>query len=93
MRAQLTKMKKDKDRFEGEMYAIQTHLLDPAFVSLQVGFSNFLMTWLVRAVDPVGKHPQTPIVLPLPEEAPEAFNMLPEFLFEDVIGFFQTISR
>lgn len=92
-RAQIEKIKKDKSRIESHLLAVQVQLLDPTFVGLQTGFSNFLMTWLVRCVDPVGKHPQVPIVLPLPETAPEAFNMLPEFLFDDVIGFFTAVSR
>ena len=93
MKAQLDKLKKDRDHREGAYYAAQVQLLDPSFVALQASFSNFLMSWLVRAVDPKGQHPKQQIELPLPESAPDAFNMLPEFLFEDVIGFYSFVSR
>jgi ubiquitin conjugation factor E4 B len=92
-RSQIERMKKDKEVRLAIIYGIQTHLLDPNFVSLQANYSNFLMTWLVRLVDPKGKHPQQMIEMPLPEEAPRAFDMLPEFIFEDVIGFYAFISR
>jgi ubiquitin conjugation factor E4 B len=93
VRAQIERMKKEKEVRLAVIYGMQTHLLDPTFVSLQVAYSNFVMTWLVRLVDPKGKHPQELIEMPLPETAPRAFDMLPEFLFDDVIGFFAFISR
>lgn len=90
---QLEKMKKGKNEREAQVLATQTHLMDPNFVHWQSSFTNFLMTWLVRMVDPTNRHPAVPIELPLPESTNEAFNMLPEWLFEDAIGFFNFLSR
>lgn len=93
MQAQLDQMKKFKGAREAQVLAIQTHLLDPNFVHWQSSYTNFLMTWLVKIVDPKGQHPRVPIEMPLPEETTQAFNMLPEWLFEDAIGFFNFLSR
>ncbi|WVQ99568.1 hypothetical protein IAU59_006704 [Kwoniella sp. CBS 9459] len=43
------------------LHAYDTQLLDPAMVRLNVSFLGFLMTWLVRLVDPKHLHPSTPI--------------------------------
>lgn len=93
VQAQIEQMKKAKNAREAQVLAIQTHLLDPNFVHWQSSYTNFLMTWLVRIVDPKGQHPRVPIEMPLPEETNQAFNMLPEWLFEDAIGFFNFLSR
>ena len=40
-----------------EQFAYQVQLLDPEFIFRQLGFTNFVETWLVRMVDPKKKHP------------------------------------
>ena len=37
--------------------AYQAQLFDPEFVFRQIGFTNFLETWLIRLVDPKKTHP------------------------------------
>lgn len=43
------------------IHAYDTQLLDPAFTRMNVTFCGFLMTWLLRMVDPKHQHPQVPI--------------------------------
>ncbi|GAA98825.1 uncharacterized protein L969DRAFT_95506 [Mixia osmundae IAM 14324] len=73
--------------------ASQCQLHSPAFLNSQATFCNFMTVWLVRAMDPQHKHPQTAITLPLPTEPPISFKMLPEYLVDDVTEFFTYVSR
>ncbi|WWC70131.1 uncharacterized protein I206_104078 [Kwoniella pini CBS 10737] len=58
-----------------------------------MSFLGYLMTWLIRMVDPVHKHPGTRINLPLPAEAPLEFRMLPEYLFDNITEYFDFLAR
>jgi ubiquitin conjugation factor E4 B len=90
---QLERFKKETERRQAEVYAMETQLLDPKLLGQQIHFYNFAMAWLVRLVDPKHEHPKRPITLPLPEETPPAFAMLPEYLLEDIAEFFVLVSR
>jgi ubiquitin conjugation factor E4 B len=93
-RGQVDRMKKELDAFQSRIHASEVQLLDPGFISKCANFASFVMTWLVRLVDPKGKHPQTTIDLDtLSSETPLAFKMLPEYIVEDVTEFYFFISR
>jgi ubiquitin conjugation factor E4 B len=65
--------------------AFRTALEDPEFVFRSLAFANFVSTWILRTVDPRGRHPEPVLELPLPKEVPLAFRALPEYMFEDVV--------
>ncbi len=48
-------------KIRSSQFAYQAQLLDPEFVTRNVGFTNFLSTWLIRQAEPKKKHP-TPLV-------------------------------
>ncbi|BEI85504.1 hypothetical protein CcaverHIS002_0509050 [Cutaneotrichosporon cavernicola] len=75
------------------VHAYDTQLLDPAFTRLNLTFCGFVMTWMLRLVDPKHQHPQVSISLPLPAEAPIQFKMLPEFLLENIVEYYLFLSR
>jgi ubiquitin conjugation factor E4 B len=39
------------------IFAYQVQLADPEFMYRNIGFTNFLSTWLIRLVDPRKAHP------------------------------------
>jgi hypothetical protein len=92
-RLQVERFKKETERRQAELFAMETQLLDPKIVGMLIGFYNFAMAWLVRVVDPKHEHPNRTVSLPLPEETPPAFAMLPEYLLEDIAEFFVFVSR
>jgi len=76
-----------------EQFAYQVQLVDPEFIFRQLGFTNFLESWLVRLVDPKKKHPDPCVEVPLPQEIPSEFKMLPEYFIEDVVDFLLFLLR
>ncbi|KLT45417.1 hypothetical protein CC85DRAFT_282483 [Cutaneotrichosporon oleaginosum] len=91
--AGITKLKADIATLHASIHAYDTQLLDPAFTRLNVTFCGFVMTWMLRLVDPKHQHPQTSISLPLPAEAPIQFKMLPEFILENIVEYYLFLSR
>ncbi|KAN0064334.1 Ubiquitin conjugation factor E4 [Thecaphora frezii] len=89
----LKKAKAEVARMHAEIYAAQAQLLDPDFVQKVIVFNSFVMTWLVRLAEPKAAHPHPKVTLPLPQEVPERFRMLPEHVFEDVCDTMLFISR
>nr|XP_019046475.1 ubiquitin-conjugation factor E4 B [Kwoniella bestiolae CBS 10118]OCF25405.1 ubiquitin-conjugation factor E4 B [Kwoniella bestiolae CBS 10118] len=83
----------DLATLHASLHAYDTQLLDPAMIRLNVSFLGFLMTWLIRLVDPSHKHPSTRISLPLPSESPLEFRMLPEYLFDNITEYFDFLAR
>ncbi|KAK0221612.1 ubiquitin elongating factor core-domain-containing protein [Armillaria fumosa] len=69
-------------------FAYQAQLLDPELVIRTIGFTNFLSTWLVRQADPKKSHPNPQIELPLPQDVPMSFRVLPEYIVEDIVEYF-----
>jgi ubiquitin conjugation factor E4 B len=92
-KAQLEQTKRKVDLYLGIIFSYEVQLLDPAFIEKLHYFCSFSMAWLLRVVDPKGQHPQKPIELPLPEEVPERFAMLPEYLVEDIVTFYENVSK
>ncbi|KAL8293009.1 hypothetical protein RQP46_000703 [Phenoliferia psychrophenolica] len=91
--SEIDRAKKRRERFNSELHAYEVQLLDSEYVTRCLGFGNLVMAWLVRMVDPKKAHPQVAITLPLPEETPLAFRMLPEYLIEDITEFLSFASR
>ncbi|ODN80543.1 hypothetical protein, variant 2 [Cryptococcus amylolentus CBS 6039] len=91
--AAIKKLKGDLAVLHASIHAYDTQLLDNNLIRPTVSFLGFLMTWLVRLVDPDHAFPAKPVSLPLPKEAPIAFRMLPEYLFENVADYFEFLAR
>ncbi|KAH8114701.1 ubiquitin elongating factor core-domain-containing protein [Phellopilus nigrolimitatus] len=85
--------KKELSKVHMDQFAYQVQLLDPEFVFRQIGFTNFLETWLIRLVDPKKTHPSPTAEVPLPKEIPTVFRMLPEYFLEDVVDFLLFLMR
>lgn len=92
-KASLDKFKKEIANLEAQLTAYEVQMCDPEFLSKCNNFCSFAMTWCVRMVDPLHQHPRVPVKLPLPNECPLEFRMLPEYVLEDVIEFYSFISR
>ncbi|GAA5912015.1 hypothetical protein JCM5296_007322 [Sporobolomyces johnsonii] len=90
----IDKYKKKIEQWRSYHLAYEVQLLDPEYLAKCASFCNLVMAWLVRLVDPKKQHPHTRISLTnLPNETPEAFRMLPEFLIEDITEFLTFTSK
>ncbi|EKM79473.1 hypothetical protein AGABI1DRAFT_74542 [Agaricus bisporus var. burnettii JB137-S8] len=87
MEAAIAARKVELDKLRSHMYAFHTGLLDPEFIFASINFTTFLSTWIINQVDPKKSHPKTIIQLPLPDEVPMAWRILPEYIIEDVADF------
>ncbi|CAD6888083.1 unnamed protein product [Tilletia controversa] len=76
-----------------ELLASAAQLLNPTLTEKVVTFLSFVMTWLVRMAEPTGQHPHPTVTLPLPQEVPKHFAMLPEHIFEDVVDILLFFGR
>jgi len=93
-RQQLERHKAEVEAYHARIIASEVQLCDPGFIARAANFSSFVMTWLVRQVDPRGQHPMKEVELEsLPAKTPLAFSMLPEYIVEDVTEFYFFISR
>ncbi|GAA5956492.1 hypothetical protein JCM8115_000586 [Rhodotorula mucilaginosa] len=91
--AGIDRYKKKIEQWRSHHLAYEVQLLDPDYLAKCTSFSNLVMAWLVRLVDPKKQHPHVRIDLPLPDETPEIFRMLPEFLIEDITEFLSFTSK
>lgn len=66
---------------------------DPSSMNRILGFYSFATTWIVRFVDPNHQHPQKLVSLPLPDEIPIEFKMMPEYILESTVDFFIQLTR
>ncbi|KIO02810.1 hypothetical protein M404DRAFT_27705 [Pisolithus tinctorius Marx 270] len=80
-------------KIQAHQLAFRVQLLEPDLVFRYIGFTNFVSTWLIRKVDPRGSHPQPIVELPLPQEIPMSFRVLPEYILEDVVEYFLFVAR
>lgn len=87
MEAALANLKQQGAKIRSSQFVFQAALLDPEVIFRSIGFTNFLSTWLIRQVDPKGKHPNPIVDLPLPQEVPMAFRVLPEYIVEDIVEY------
>ncbi|KAF9030215.1 hypothetical protein BDZ89DRAFT_1091648 [Hymenopellis radicata] len=91
--AAINTVKMEMAKIRSSQFAYQAQLLDPEFVTRNIGFTNFLSTWLIRQAEPKKKHPTPLVELPLSKEVPMAFRVLPEYIIEDVIEFYLFIVQ
>ncbi|SNX83910.1 related to UFD2 - ubiquitin fusion degradation protein [Melanopsichium pennsylvanicum] len=89
----LKRAKDEVNRLHGEIFAAQAQLMAPEFLQKVITFNCFVMTWLIRIAEPNATHPHAQVKLPLPQEVPERFRMLPEHIFEDICDVMLFISR
>ncbi|GAA5952757.1 hypothetical protein JCM3765_002266 [Sporobolomyces pararoseus] len=89
----IDRYKKKIEQWKSHLLCYEVQLLDPEYLAKCIGYTNLMMAWLVRLVDPKGKHPHTKIEFPLPNQTPEVFRMLPEFLIEDITEFLSFASK
>ncbi|GAA6010598.1 hypothetical protein JCM11491_002989 [Sporobolomyces phaffii] len=89
----IDRYKKKIEQWKSHLLCYEVQLLDPEYLAKCIGYTNLMMSWLVRLVDPKGKHPHQKIEFPLPNETPEIFRMLPEFLIEDITEFLSFTSK
>ncbi|KAG8884379.1 hypothetical protein FRB97_004388 [Tulasnella sp. 331] len=92
-RAAVEKVKGDKARLNMEVFAYRVQILDPDLIFRMIGFTTFLMAWLIRLADPAKKYPTQQVTLPLPQEVSPAFKTLPEYFFEDIVEFYLFLVR
>ncbi|KAI9594512.1 ubiquitin elongating factor core-domain-containing protein [Syncephalis fuscata] len=81
------------DQMAAHKYTLDAALLDPSVLQRQLRYTSLMMTWLVRLVDPQHAYPHESIKLPLPDTAPEAFRMLPEYFIEDIAELYLFILK
>nr|KIR85337.1 ubiquitin-conjugation factor E4 B [Cryptococcus tetragattii IND107] len=91
--ASIKKLKSDMSVLHASIHAYDTQLLDRDMIRMVVSFLSFVMTWLIRLVDPNHQYPSSPLTLPLPKEAPMAFRMLPEFFIENIAEYFEFLAK
>lgn len=89
----LKRIKAEVDRLQGEIQAAQSQLMSPDFLQKVITFNCFVMTWLIRVAEPKAAHPHPQATLPLPQEVPTRFRMLPEHIFEDICDVMLFVSR
>ncbi|KAK0557132.1 Ubiquitin conjugation factor E4 [Tilletia horrida] len=89
----ITRTKAELESGREELVASAAQLLNPSLTERVVTFLSFVMTWLVRMAEPSGKHPNSTVSLPLPQDVPKRFSMLPEHIFEDVVDILLFFGR
>lgn len=87
------RMKAKLEQMSCYRLAYETMLLDPVFLSQVIRFYDLVMAWMIRVVDPKHKHPWEPVQLPLPDQIPENFSMLPEWIIEDVVELYIFVGK
>ncbi|TDL23245.1 hypothetical protein BD410DRAFT_747294 [Rickenella mellea] len=85
--------KNELAKVHAQQFAAQVQILDPEYVFRQIGFINFFETWILRLVDPKHTHPKPTLSIPLPQEIPKVFRMLPEYFLEDVVEYLLFLMR
>ncbi|KAG6880819.1 hypothetical protein C0993_004211, partial [Termitomyces sp. T159_Od127] len=78
----------EQNKIRIQQLTFQTQLCDPEFTFRSLGFTLFLSTWVIRQVDPKKTHPNPLAEIPLPEEVPLSFRVLPEYIIEDIVEYF-----
>ncbi|KAI9276222.1 ubiquitin elongating factor core-domain-containing protein [Sporodiniella umbellata] len=87
------RMKAKLEQMSSHRLAYESMLLDPVFLSQAIRFYDLVMAWMIRVVDPKNKHPWEPVQLPLPDQIPESFSMLPEWIIEDIVELYIFVGK
>lgn len=93
----------EQEKIKSAQLAYEAQLSDPELVFRSIGFTIFLSVWLIRQVDPKKTHPSPPAEyvhasayhrianvqdsLPLSQDVPMAFRVLPEYIIEDIVTY------
>ncbi|KAF8713267.1 peptidyl-tyrosine sulfation, partial [Rhizoctonia solani] len=91
--ARIERVKADKTKFQRELLTYEVQLQDPEITQRNLAFTNFMMVWILRMVDPTHQYPSKPMTLPLPEQVPDEFRILPEYFVEDVVDYYIYIMK
>ncbi|KAF2399154.1 ubiquitin conjugation factor E4 [Trichodelitschia bisporula] len=89
-------LKKHKDRIEKThciVSAVQGVLLDDLAQQRSLQLVRYICVWILRLVSPQSAFPKKPVTLPLPEEQPETYRCLPEYLIYDIVDNFKFVTR
>ncbi|CAE6469063.1 ubiquitin conjugation factor E4 B [Rhizoctonia solani] len=89
----LEQVKNDKAKYNRELLTYDVQLQDPELTQRNLAFTNFMMVWMLRMVDPTHQYPNKPMSLPLPEQIPDEFRMLPEYFVEDVVDYYIYVMK
>ncbi|KAJ1303373.1 hypothetical protein OPQ81_011567 [Rhizoctonia solani] len=91
--ARIERVKADKAKFQRELLTYEVQLQDPEITQRNLAFTNFMIVWMLRMVDPTHQYPNKPMTLPLPEQVPDEFRMLPEYFIEDVVDYYIYVMK
>ncbi|KAF7298968.1 U-box domain-containing protein [Mycena indigotica] len=91
--AAVTRVKTEIAKIRMQQLSYEAQLLDPELVFRSITFTNFLSTWLIRQAEPNQRHPNPPVQLPLPQEVPMAFRVLPEYIVEDIVDYLHFVVQ
>lgn len=91
--AALKRGKEEVSKLHATLETIYVAILHDDFTSRCVGFASFVSVWLLRLVDPTKQHPRVTVALPLPEEVPLVFKVQPEYMFDDVVEFWDLMMK
>jgi ubiquitin conjugation factor E4 B len=88
-------LKRFKDQLEKTrclIEAVKGVLLDDQIQARSMLLMRYVITWLLRIVQPGSNYPKTPIKLPLAEQPSATFACLPEYLLEDIVDNFKFVT-
>ena len=87
----LNKYKKQLDNGLSYKLACQGIFLDELSQNRSMQFMRYLTVWILRLVSPTRQFPAEKLVVPLPQNTPDAFKCLPEYFLEVISDNFQFI--
>ncbi|KAI8978027.1 ubiquitin elongating factor core-domain-containing protein [Pilobolus umbonatus] len=87
------RLKAKLDQMTTYKLAYETMIMDPTFLSEAIRFYDLVMAWMIRLVDAKHQHPWEPVKLPLPQEIPQVFAMLPEWIMEDIVELYSFVGK
>ncbi|CAE6512214.1 unnamed protein product [Rhizoctonia solani] len=91
--ARVDRVKTDKAKYQRELLTYEVQIQDSELTQRNLAFTNFMMAWVLRMVDPMHQYPSKPMTLPLPEQVPDDFRMLPEYFIEDVVDYYIHVMK
>ncbi|KAF7288510.1 U-box domain-containing protein [Mycena chlorophos] len=91
--AAVNRVKTELAKIRMQQLSYEAQLLDPELVFRSITFTNFLSTWLIRQAEPNKRHPNPPAQIPLPQEVPMAFRVLPEYIVEDIVDYLHFVVQ
>ncbi|KAH9223523.1 ubiquitin elongating factor core-domain-containing protein [Leptodontidium sp. 2 PMI_412] len=90
---QLRRFNEVLDKSMSLKFAIEGVLFDKVMQAKSLMFMRVVTVWLLRVATTSNYTPDKTIQLPLPDEQPDAFRYLPEYVLEDIVGNFNFVFR